>query len=82
MPTVPSTEMGGIGVGAQCSCGPNALGRVQLEDSILISERVVKEDIYTSIHIEEFECVSRDTSWVQKKLPATFLTSAMRLSRL
>ena len=37
------------------------MGRVQLEDSILISERVVKEDIYTSIHIEEFECVSRDT---------------------
>jgi DNA-directed RNA polymerase subunit beta len=36
-------------------CGYN------FEDSILISERVVKEDIYTSIHIEEFECVSRDT---------------------
>ena len=31
------------------------------EDSILISERVVKEDIYTSIHIEEFEVVARDT---------------------
>jgi DNA-directed RNA polymerase subunit beta len=31
------------------------------EDSILISERVVKEDIYTSVHIEEFEVVARDT---------------------
>jgi len=31
------------------------------EDSILISERIVKEDIYTSVHIEEFECVARDT---------------------
>jgi DNA-directed RNA polymerase subunit beta len=31
------------------------------EDSILISERVVKQDLYTSIHIEEFECVARDT---------------------
>ena len=31
------------------------------EDSILISERVVKEDVYTSIHIEEFEVVARDT---------------------
>ena len=31
------------------------------EDSILISERVVKEDLYTSIHIQEFECISRDT---------------------
>jgi DNA-directed RNA polymerase subunit beta len=36
-------------------------GGYNFEDSILISERVVKEDIYTSIHIEEFECVSRDT---------------------
>ena len=31
------------------------------EDSILISERVVKEDIYTSIHIEEFDVFTRDT---------------------
>src|SRR5690606_10834710 len=31
------------------------------EDSILISERIVKEDAYTSVDIEEFECVARDT---------------------
>jgi len=31
------------------------------EDSILISERIAKNDIYTSVHIEEFECVARDT---------------------
>ena len=31
------------------------------EDSILISERILKEDVYTSVHIEEFECVARDT---------------------
>jgi DNA-directed RNA polymerase subunit beta len=36
-------------------CGYN------FEDSILISERVVKEDVYTSVHIEEFETVARDT---------------------
>src|SRR6187397_1827588 len=30
------------------------------EDSILLSERLIKEDIYTSVHIEEFECVARD----------------------
>ncbi|THB63071.1 MAG: DNA-directed RNA polymerase subunit beta, partial [Desulfovibrio sp.] len=36
-------------------CGYN------FEDSILISERVVKEDVYTSVHIEEFEVVARDT---------------------
>lgn len=31
------------------------------EDSILVSERIVKDDVYTSVHIEEFECVARDT---------------------
>ena len=31
------------------------------EDSILLSERLIHEDYYTSIHIEEFECVARDT---------------------
>ncbi len=31
------------------------------EDSILLSERLLKEDVYTSIHIEEFECIARDT---------------------
>src|SRR6218665_1440328 len=31
------------------------------EDSILISERILKEDVFTSIHIEEFECIARDT---------------------
>jgi DNA-directed RNA polymerase subunit beta len=36
-------------------------GGYNFEDSILISESVVKEDVYTSIHIEEFECVARDT---------------------
>ena len=36
-------------------------GGYNFEDSILISERVVKEDLFTSLHIEEFECVARDT---------------------
>ena len=36
-------------------------GGYNYEDSILVSERVVKEDIYTSIHIEEFETMARDT---------------------
>jgi DNA-directed RNA polymerase subunit beta len=36
-------------------------GGYNFEDSILISERVVKEDCFTSVHIEEFECVARDT---------------------
>ena len=58
--------------GPAVDCGELALGRNVLvafmpwqgynfEDSILVSERVVKEDIFTSVHIEEFECVARDT---------------------
>ena len=31
------------------------------EDAILINQRIVREDVYTSIHIEEFECGARDT---------------------
>ncbi len=58
--------------GPACDMGELALGQNALvafmpwqgynfEDSILISERVVRDDIYTSVHIEEFECVARDT---------------------
>ncbi|MBI3072394.1 MAG: DNA-directed RNA polymerase subunit beta [Deltaproteobacteria bacterium] len=39
----------------------NPWGGYNFEDSILLSERTVKEDVFTSIHIEEFECVARDT---------------------
>ena len=61
-----------IADGPNCDSGELALGRNVLvafmpwngynfEDAITISERVVKEDIYTSIHIDEFECGARDT---------------------
>jgi len=61
-----------IADGPNCDNGELALGRNVLvafmpwngynfEDAITISERVVKEDIYTSIHIDEFECGARDT---------------------
>ena len=36
-------------------------GGYNFEDSILINEKLVKNDVFTSIHIEEFECVARDT---------------------
>ncbi|HEY5995820.1 MAG TPA: hypothetical protein VIU29_02310, partial [Candidatus Deferrimicrobiaceae bacterium] len=40
------------------------------EDSILISEKIVKEDIFTSIHIEEFECVARETKLGREEITA------------
>jgi len=57
----PSTEMGELALGRNILVALMPWGGYNFEDSILISERVVKEDIFTSIHIEEFECVSRDT---------------------
>ncbi|MBW1680938.1 MAG: DNA-directed RNA polymerase subunit beta [Deltaproteobacteria bacterium] len=57
----PATEMGELALGQNVMVAFMSWGGYNFEDSILISERVVKEDVYTSIHIEEFEVVSRDT---------------------
>jgi DNA-directed RNA polymerase subunit beta len=57
----PSTEMGELALGRNIMVALMPWGGYNFEDSILISERVVKEDVFTSIHIEEFECVARDT---------------------
>ena len=57
----PSTEMGELALGRNVLVAFMPWGGYNFEDSILISERVVKEDYFTSIHIEEFECVARDT---------------------
>lgn len=57
----PSTEGGELSLGRNVMvafmpwCGYN------FEDAIIISEKLVKEDVYTSIHVEEFECGARDT---------------------
>jgi DNA-directed RNA polymerase subunit beta len=67
--------------GASCDIGELALGQNMLvafmpwngynfEDSILISERVVKEDRYTTIHIEELACVARDTKLGAEEITA------------
>ena len=57
----PSTDTGELGLGQNMVVAFMPWNGYNFEDSILISERVVKEDVYTSIHIEEFECVARDT---------------------
>jgi DNA-directed RNA polymerase subunit beta len=56
-----STDMGELALGRNILVAFMPWGGYNFEDSILISERVVREDIYTSVHIEEFECVARDT---------------------
>ncbi|MEN9581142.1 MAG: DNA-directed polymerase subunit beta, partial [Pseudomonadota bacterium] len=57
----PATDMGEIALGRNAVVAFMPWQGYNFEDSILISERIVKEDIYTSVHIEEFECVARDT---------------------
>jgi len=57
----PATELGELALGQNVMVAFMSWGGYNFEDSIIISERIVKEDIYTSIHIEEFEAVSRDT---------------------
>ncbi|RII25895.1 MAG: DNA-directed RNA polymerase subunit beta [Geobacter sp.] len=57
----PSTDMGELALGQNVVLAFMPWGGYNFEDSVLISEKLVKDDRYTSIHIEEFECVARDT---------------------
>ncbi|MBI4041170.1 MAG: DNA-directed RNA polymerase subunit beta [Deltaproteobacteria bacterium] len=57
----PATELGELALGQNVLVAFMSWGGFNFEDSILISERLIKEDTFTSIHIEEFECVARDT---------------------
>jgi DNA-directed RNA polymerase subunit beta len=57
----PSTDMGELALGANVMVAFMPWQGYNFEDSILVSERIAKDDVFTSIHIEEFECVARDT---------------------
>jgi DNA-directed RNA polymerase subunit beta len=57
----PATDMGELALGRNVLVAFMPWGGYNFEDSILISEKLLKEDTYTSIHIEELECVARDT---------------------
>ncbi len=57
----PSTDRGELALGQNILVAFAPWAGYNFEDSILISERMIKKDVYTSIHIEEFECVARDT---------------------
>ncbi len=57
----PGTDAGELALGQNVLVAFMPWGGYNFEDSILISERLIKEDTFTSVHIEEFECVARDT---------------------
>ena len=57
----PSTELGELALGRNSLVAFMPWNGYNYEDSILISERIVKDDVFTSIHIDEFEVMARDT---------------------
>ena len=57
----PCMDKGDLALGANVLVALASWNGYNFEDSIIISERIVKEDIFTSIHIEEFEATTRDT---------------------
>ena len=57
----PSTDMGELALGKNVLVAFMPWNGYNYEDSILISERLVKDDVFTSVHIEEFELAARDT---------------------
>ncbi|BAK81794.1 DNA-directed RNA polymerase subunit beta [Candidatus Arthromitus sp. SFB-rat-Yit] len=57
----PSTDFGEIALGKNIKIGFITWEGYNYEDAMLISEQLVRDDVFTSIHIEEYECDSRDT---------------------
>ncbi|MFZ5693890.1 MAG: DNA-directed RNA polymerase subunit beta [Pseudomonadota bacterium] len=57
----PSTELGELALGRNVLVAFMPWNGYNFEDSILLSERIVRDDVFTSIHIEEFEVMARDT---------------------
>ena len=57
----PSTELGELALGKNVVVAFMPWNGYNYEDSILISERIVRDDVFTSVHIEEFEVSARDT---------------------
>ena len=66
----PSTDMGELALGQNMRVAFMPWNGYNFEDSILVSERVVKEDRFTSIHIQELSCIARDTKLGSEEVTA------------
>ena len=64
----PSTQLGELALGKNVLVAFMPWNGYNFEDSILISERIVKDDVFTSVHIEEFEVMARDTKLGQEEI--------------
>ena len=67
-PTARRRELGELALGRNVLCAFMPWNGYNFEDSILISERIVRDDVFTSIHIEEFEVMARDTKLGQEEI--------------
>ena len=66
----PSVDMGDLALGQNMRIAFMPWNGYNFEDSILVSERVVKEDRFTSIHIQELTCIARDTKLGSEEISA------------
>ena len=64
----PSTDLGELALGRNVLVAFMPWNGYNFEDSILISERIVRDDVFTSIHIDEFEVMARDTKLGQEEI--------------
>ncbi len=64
----PSTDLGELALGRNVLVAFMPWQGYNFEDSILLSERIVRDDVFTSIHIEEFEVMARDTKLGQEEI--------------
>ncbi|MFN9000904.1 MAG: DNA-directed RNA polymerase subunit beta [Holosporales bacterium] len=64
----PATDHGELALGRNVLVGFMSWNGYNFEDSIILSERLVKEDVFTSVHIEEFEVMARDTKLGQEEI--------------
>ena len=71
----PATDLGEIALGRNCLIAFMTWEGYNYEDAVLLSERLVRDDVYTSIHIEEYETEARDTKLgpeeITRDLPST-----------
>jgi DNA-directed RNA polymerase beta subunit len=81
-PTAPRRCYGELALGRNVLVAFNTFDGYNFEDAIVINERLVKDDVFTSIHIDEFESRSARRSWAARSSRATSRTSARRRSAI
>lgn len=69
----PSTDQGEVALGRNLLIGFMTWEGYNFEDAILLNERLIMEDVLTSIHIEEYESEARTQNLDQKRLRETYL---------